>query len=648
MTQSGRAQLIASMALLVAGVCTSAEAQPRSARPQPPAPTQAPQRKPEMLQAAIAGGKVQGVVRDERGYAVGGVMISAVGTTTSAALSDSNGRFLLPLPSGEYVLRAHREGYASSFVDIIMVRSNSAIERTVSMTRRAAVSTPSRPVMMAGVGGVVTPVSSAINDTEHPHDEAAWRMRHLKRPVLRDVGTAVADAARSQHFRPKSSGFLDWAVTSSARLANSFFLDTDFTGQVNFLTTGAVDGADGWSPSAGAASVAYVSVSAPVGSIGDWRVRGAMNATDLGSWVVLGEFVGRDARTHAITAGMSYSAQSEGDAPATTLIKTPGVPGVPGTTRSVGGVYGGDRWRMADGFEVDYGLRWDRYSYVSNAPNMVSPRLAGRARMIGRTSVVAELEQRMVAPGSTEFLPPNEAGPWLPPERTFSSLSPSGRFRAERVRHGAFGVEQAFGRDGVVSLRKFRQTADDQGATIFGLSTTAPATGHYSVVSVGAAAIDGWSLRLGGSVSKRLAGHVEYTTGQADWMPGGGRLRAQMVAPSVVRSGRDRMQDVTSSVDVTIPESSTTVSLTYRINSQFSRAGLDATPGLGTRFGVQVNQALPFQPLRGGRLELLVAVSNLFRDGRQAGAMRQSGSMFDELLTVAPPLRLLGGVQIRF
>jgi hypothetical protein len=95
-------------------------------------------------------------------------------------------------------------------------------------------------------------------------------------------------------------------------------------------------------------------------------------------------------------------------------------------------------------------------------------------------------------------------------------------------------------------------------------------------------------------------------------------------------------------VDVDIPESDTRVSVAYRVNSAFSRAGLGVQPGLGARFDMQINQALPFQPVRGGRLEVLVAVSNLLRD------LRQAGSLYDELLTVSPPLRFLGGVQIRF
>ena len=121
-----------------------------------------------------------------------------------------------------------------------------------------------------------------------------------------------------------------------------------------------------------------------------------------------------------------------------------------------------------------------------------------------------------------------------------------------------------------------------------------------------------------------------------------GLRRARAVAPSAVRAGHERLHDVLTSIEMDIPESDTRVSVAYRINSAFSRPGLDATPGFGGRFDMQINQALPFQPVRGGRLEVLVAVSNLLRD------LRQSGSLYDELLTIAPPLRILGGVQIRF
>jgi len=55
-----------------------------------------------------------------------------------------------------------------------------------------------------------------------------------------------------------------------------------------------------------------------------------------------------------------------------------------------------------------------------------------------------------------------------------------------------------------------------------------------------------------------------------------------------------------------------------------------------------VRQALPIQPINGGRIELMVSVSSLFRDPRNPGAF------YDELLTVRTPRRVLGGVQVRF
>ncbi len=635
MTQSVRAQLNVSVGLLMAVVCTPAAAQQRQPAPRPPQQIS----KPERQQVSLASGRVQGIVRDDRGIVVAGVAISAVGTTQAIAYSDSTGRFLLPLPSGEYMLRAHRDGYVSTYTDIVMVRGSSSIEKTITVTRQPLAGATARPVMVAGVSSGPF-VGGSIVDTnpEHPHTEATWRMTHLKRPVLRDVGTAVADAARAQNFRGHTNGFFDWAVVNSARLANSLITGPDYTGQVNFVTTSAVDPSLGWSQPEGPRSIAYLSLSAPVGNVGDWHVRGAMNAADLSSWVLLGEFSARESRTHAFSLGMAYSTQNYSD-PAPLAFSADAA-----TTRAVGGVYGSDRWRILDGVELEYGLRWDRYSYVTNAPNMVSPRVGGRVHLARRLSIVGQGAQRMVAPGSTEFLPPAAAGPWLPPERTFASLSSNGSFRAERVRHYDVGVEQAFAKNGTVSLRRFRQGTDDQTATIFGLNTDGSlwAAGHYSVASIGGVLVDGWTMRAAGTVSKRLSGSVEYSVGSTQWSPDGGNRRAEMVAPSVARRGNDHLRDLLTSVDLAIPGSETRLSLICRMNTAFSRSAGQSNPAAGARFDMQISQALPFQPLRGGRLEVLMAMSNLFRD------LRQPGSLYDELLTVAPPLRLLGGVQIRF
>lgn len=588
-------------------------------------------------QASLTSGRIRGIVRDDQGKGVSGVAISAIGTTSAVVQSDATGRFVLPLPSGEYSIRAYRDGYVSTYRDLVMVRPSTSLERTITMTKVAAAP---RAVMVAGISGTsVATATTQLMDPEHPHDKTAWYLSHLKRPVLRDTGTVVAEAAREQNFKPRTNGFFDWALTSSARLATSFFGDTDFSGQVNFLTTSAIDPASGWANPEMPRSIAYVSVSAPVGGVGDWHVRGAMNATDLSSWVLLGEFNGREDRSHAYSAGMAYSTQAFGDE-RSALLST-----VSGDSRSVGAIYGRDHWKISNRLEFDYGMRWDRYSYIVDSPNMVSGHASGRAHLFGRTSVVGEAAQRMVAPGSTEFLAPAAAGPWLPPQRTFSSLASNGVFRAERVRHFAAGIQQSFSGGRSIALRRFRQTSDDQAATIFGLNPAGEswAGAHYAVAAVGAAVIDGWSMRAEGALLSRFTGSVEYTVAGSNWAPSiTGLRRARAAAPSAVRSGHERLHDLLTSVEVDIPESDTRVSMAYRINTAFSRPGLNATPGLGGRFDMQINQALPFQPVRGGRLEVLVAVSNLLRD------LRQTGSLYDELLTIAPPLRILGGVQIRF
>jgi hypothetical protein len=62
---------------------------------------------------------------------------------------------------------------------------------------------------------------------------------------------------------------------------------------------------------------------------------------------------------------------------------------------------------------------------------------------------------------------------------------------------------------------------------------------------------------------------------------------------------------------------------------------------MDARFDVQVNQALPFG-LAGTKWEVLVGLRNLFRDAHDGG------SIYDELLVVRPPKRVIGGFLVRF
>ena len=102
------------------------------------------------------------------------------------------------------------------------------------------------------------------------------------------------------------------------------------------------------------------------------------------------------------------------------------------------------------------------------------------------------------------------------------------------------------------------------------------------------------------------------------------------------------MQDFTATLDADLSGTATHVSVVYRASSAFASNDGAGAPLAGSRFDLQVRQALPYQPTRTSRLELLFAVRNLFRD------VRGETSWYDELLTVGPPVRLMAGIQVRF
>jgi len=591
---------------------------------------------PVTTQASARSGRVHGIVKDDGGQPVGGVAIVAMGATLASARSDSSGRFSLALPAGEYILRATRDGYISTFREPVRVQTSVLLERNITLVRQGAVP----PLSRAGMGATVFDPVLVVDDGEsgHSHSEVAWRLRRLTRTVLRDGSAIEATAFEPSESRPSTphGSLFDRAIEGSARAATTFFTKTDFDGQVNFLTTGVFDAAGGWLARPDPRGVAYFAFGAPVGSHGDWDVRGAISTGERSSWVFLGEFRAPAVAAHAFRVGMSYSAQgydprNSGRLAAATT-----------DARNVSGIYGYDRWRIRRGLTVDYGLRVDRYDYVE-APEFLSPSAGVRADVLWGTSITARASRRVIAPGAEEFLPPDSPGPWLPPERTFRSLAPGAPFKAERVHHVELGVEQRLGRGehaSVVSLRRFRQHSTDQIATLFGLD--ASNAGHYYVASPGNVNVDGWGAGFRTPVSERLEARLDYSVAAANWRDGRHSWALRRSAPSVLRTGPERIHDVTTTLNARIPETSTRVTLVYRLNSAFSRDDGGRLPVADGRFDVQVHQALPYQPLRGGTLEVLFAVRTLFRDSREMVGF------YDELLTVAPPLRVTGGFQIRF
>jgi hypothetical protein len=109
------------------------------------------------------------------------------------------------------------------------------------------------------------------------------------------------------------------------------------------------------------------------------------------------------------------------------------------------------------------------------------------------------------------------------------------------------------------------------------------------------------------------------------------------------RPESERVHDLSTSIEAAISQTATRVYVLYKFNSGFARQTPDArNPGLDARFDVQVNQALPFLGFTSADWEVLLAVCNLFRDATG------EHSVYDELLVIRPPKRVVGGVRVRF
>ena len=69
-----------------------------------------------------------------------------------------------------------------------------------------------RPIIAAGFDlprGTETPKTDPVDADGHPHDEAAWRTRHLPRSILKDASPIVVltdDEAESSGRRRRCSG----------------------------------------------------------------------------------------------------------------------------------------------------------------------------------------------------------------------------------------------------------------------------------------------------------------------------------------------------------------------------------------------------------------------------------------------------------
>jgi hypothetical protein len=619
--------------------------------------------------ATLASGSISGVVQDERGAPIAGAMVSALGARTSIAVTDRAGRFeFRTLSPGPYLLRAHVRGFDASRGQLVEVRASARTTSSISLNAARTspageppAAEPNLPVLVAGLGGAtqsgeavqpvdatagqteaappgdLSPEGTAESPAEDDHSETAWRIRHLRRSILKDV--TVPHELFGDEVEPGGGGvFAALAVrsTGSNGLAASLFAGVPLTGQFDFLTTGSFDSPKQlFSSDNFSRSIASVSLAAPVGAHADWSMRGALTQGDISSWFVSGAYATRVPARHRYDLGLSYSTQRyDGGNPAALREVTDG-------SRNVGAVYGFDTFTIAPALAITYGARFSRYDYL-DAPGLLSPRLEVAVSPLEHFRLSALVSSRALAPGEEEFLPPLDAGLWLPPQRTFSSIVEGHPLGRERTDHLAVAAERDFGAS-TVTVRAFRQRVDDQLVTVFGFDAPGSARtelGHYFVGNAGDVEAFGWSAGFRTTLASRVTGSVEYSLTNARWQRSPDAQYLLVVAPSVVRPSQDRVHDISTTVETSLPETSTRILVMARLSSAPPANGERTT--YDPRFDVQVHQSLPFMDFSAARWEMLVAVRNSFHEPAV------DASVFDELLVVRPPKRLVGGLTVRF
>lgn len=607
--------------------------------PAPAAGQVAPSLQPVAQTATALAGRLDGLVTDHRGAPLPGAAITAQGGTLLFAVTDERGRFsFYGMKPGPYLVRAVMAGYLSSKRELVQVLPARAAWHAVRLTKGADEASGDPAVLGASLAG------EAPDADAHDHGSIAWRLRHLKRGVLRDEGPSRAGDADSfdawlagrelERLTPSPAG------ASYAALQGGWLPGLPLSGQVQLLTSSNFDGPDDlFSASTIPAGIAYFAIGSPLGGSGHWTAQAAMAQGDLSSWTLVGTYATRITDAHDLDVSFAYGRQEyEGPDPVALAAVALG-------NRNAGAITVTDRWAFARSASLTVGTRHARYGYIEG-PSMWSPSAGLRWSPADKLWLRASASQFMAAPGAEEFVPSPVGGLWLPSQRTFTALSGAAAFRPSRTRHVEVAIDRQVG-SFVISARGFRQETVDQVVTMFGaLIEDRPRTnlGHYAVANGGDVSAEGWGVALTRPVGSRVRGGIAYTMSNAEWTDVSPDAAAMArSAPSALRLASERVHDVTTTVETDISQTATRVFAVYRLSTGFAQSSLaDRTPGFDARFDVQVNQRLPFLDFTSAEWEALVAVRNLFRE------TMDGMSIYDELLVVRPPKRIVGGLLVRF
>jgi hypothetical protein len=637
--------------------------QPQGSRPRStPAPARTGQT-PVMITASLSSGWIEGVVTDDRNQPISGAAVTAQGRDLLIIETDDVGRFQLRgIPAGTYLLRVQGRGFAASRREFVQVVPSRGTHFDVQLRRAAApVMAPGGGAVLAAGVGVSSTAAEAVStlptsvlpieETEaaeavpHDHSSAAWRLRHAKRSVLRETTSRIDDVSQlgdEDLWRSiiRLGDVARW-TTGAARPAASAVLNGTLTGRVQLLTAGAFDQPfEAFTTDDMPAGIAFVHLAGPLSTRTTWSVEAATARGGVTSWFVGGTYATVVADSHGVEVHSSYSRQRSAAASGVSVF------GLEDDGRSAGGVQVVDHWTIGPRAMLDVGGRYERYDYLRD-PGLFSPMITASLSPAARTWVRVTAAREMSAPGAEEFVPQAYGSLSLPPQRTFSAMVAGQPLDGQETRHLGIALEQDIATFRV-AVTHFRQNVDGQLATVFDPSLAKGQRradlSHYGVASVGDFAASGWGVGVSRPVGTHLRGGLEYRTSDVDWQAGDDIAAVGLVAPSAVRSVRERMHDLTMRVDAAAPQTGTRVTAACRYNSRFTRGGVSQAAPVGAmRYDVQVYQGVPYLKNEMAQVELVFGVGNLIRSATDGVA-----SLYDELLVVRPPTRVVGGVTVQF
>ncbi len=424
--------------------------------------------------------------------------------------------------------------------------------------------------------------------------ELHWLLRHKRRSVLESdapvrVADARADTAPVLPRAPEIAGSFE--VTTTAAALNSDATTTTDTARAGVMK-----------------------LAGRFGDTGHWTLGGLLTENESAAWRMAAEFLVEPGSGHELEAGMGYG---------TRLLR----PTVPSTTedRGTGALFVQDRWTLGR-LSTTVGARYTYVGYVTDA-NHVDPRVAMELDQEDGSTLHGSVGRRTLLPGGDVLtLSTLAAGPAM----AFAVMDPA--LQPERLTRCDFGLDHKIGGTTIGGFA-FYETTQDQLLNEFSGSADART---LRIENAGGAVVRGIGVSVRRQFGKVVTGSVRYTTGRA-WRAAGPGDDGT-VALGMPEGG---FHDLSTSVETVIDRSGTRVLLLYRINT-VTPEGDHASPVSNRRFDVEVRQDLPLiGALTRADWALLLAYRNLFYEANESGFL-------DELVTVNPPKRVVGGISVRF